>query len=110
VQVAQATLPFGQSAMVYDPVTYTYTAPYKQILRVRLLLHAVETTPVCSSKGNAGLFEFAVANPSVSRRELTHPPSSSCSCSLLVCGQWTAGVVVVNQSERCLPEYLITFK
>jgi hypothetical protein len=56
VQVAQATLPFGfgQTAMVIDPRTGRFTSPYKQILRVRLLLGHAESLQVCLSAPAAG--------------------------------------------------------
>jgi hypothetical protein len=55
LQVTQATLPFGQSAMVYDPVTFTYTAPFKQLMRMRLLLNNAEAAQVCWSRGERQL-------------------------------------------------------
>jgi hypothetical protein len=53
VQVTQASLPFGQQPMVIDPMTGRYAAGYKQIMRVRLLLHPAESTQVRSRQ--AGL-------------------------------------------------------
>jgi hypothetical protein len=53
LQVAQATLPFGiGQPMVFDPLTGGYKAPYKQILRVRLLFNAADFALVCSPKGH----------------------------------------------------------
>jgi hypothetical protein len=51
--VAQATLPFGiGQAATFDPVTGGYMAPFKQILRVRLLLHPAESASVGSLRGD----------------------------------------------------------
>jgi hypothetical protein len=111
VQVFQATLPFGQTATVIDPCTGCSTAPYKQILRVRLLLHPVESASVCSSRRTAGL--QAVLPGIALRRYLTSFSFRSllmCDCLPASAIQLATGyVVVINQSERCLPEYLITF-
>ena len=50
-----------------------------------------------------------------SRPQLSSSTPSLCACVLLaaavcVCVQPTGGVFLVNQSQRCLPEYLITFQ
>ena len=108
MQVRQATLPFGPPALVYDPLTYTYTAPYKQILRVRLLLNQINKNEVCTTMGRRIVRPTKHAFSALSA---AHPLSHSV-CLYWLCAvlQWTGGVVTINQSERCLPEYLITFK
>jgi hypothetical protein len=72
VQVSQATLPFGQPAMVYDPLTYTWTAPFKQLMRVRLLLNSAEVAQVCPQRGEQWIARSReMVPPFASRRQLT---------------------------------------
>jgi len=110
MQVAQATLPFGfgQPAMVIDPRTGRSTAPFKQILRVRLLLGRVKSSQVCLQYS---VRRIRALNASVHGASVAHCSPCLCVCfPLALCVQLNSGIVTVSHSTRCLPEYLITFQ
>ena len=58
--------------MVYDPMTGSFTATFKQLLRVRLLLNSAEVAQVCLQRGGQWLARFReMVPPFALRRQLT---------------------------------------